>query len=346
MLAKIVPCMAILMMVGSTLAQAAPDWTKGIPTEVVPAVQGAARGAPPMTSVLENNNWVRVNGCAKSIAAGAVDQVVVAGCVGSGAAGGIFTWRAQGADGRWEPEPAGTQMHRFGWDNGLRQYAIPAAASWLAINGEFASTGFGDTGGRVYAIGSDALLYSRPFNPGVHPKKDQFWNHFAGTTHGTSPLQITAIAGSSSDDRLWMISAEPNGAGGNKIYYAESCRKENDLATGRCWREAGGAAQKVAVGRDVWVTSTDGSIFRRDGSNWAKIDGCARDIAANGKHLYVVGCDWANGEGTVYRRAGNTWMNIGQKAKTLAVDVAGNAWLVRANGDIYRRKPTPPGVIH
>jgi hypothetical protein len=339
MLPRITFPLLFVLLTPSLSAVAAPDWATGVPAR---AVQSGAQTEA--TRVMEPYSWERIDGCARSIAARAVNQVVVVGCDGAGAAGSVFFWRAQGSGGRWEAEPAGTKMHRWDFNNITQQFAIPATASWLAISGEAPPQGLAGVGGVVYAIGSDALLYARPIE--LAPVGASSWSQFAGTTHGRSNLKVTAVAagGSNGDDRLWMISAEPNGPGGNKIHVAEPCRKENDLASGRCWRDAGGAAQKIAVGREVWVVSADGGIFRRDGQAWTRIDGCARDIAANGGHLYVVGCDWSQGEATVYRRAGNVWKSTSQKAKTLAVDAAGTPWLVRADGRIFRRATASAGA--
>lgn len=340
MLPKITSPIFLMMLTASFPVAAAPDWATGVPTRTL------ASGAQSAAAVAINSySWEQIDGCAKSIAARAVNQVVVVGCDGAGAAGPMFFWRAQGNGGRWEAEPVGTKMYRWDFNNISQQTAIPASASWLAISGEAPPQGLSSVGGVVYAIGSDALLYTRPID--LPPVGASSWKQFSGTPYGLSKLKVTAIAagGSNGDDRLWMISAEPNGPGGNKIHVAEPCRKENDLASGRCWREAGGAAQKIAIGRDVWAVSADGGIFRRDGQAWTKIDGCARDIAANGGHLYVVGCDWDQGEGSVYRRGGNAWKSTGQKAKTLAIDAAGTPWLVRADGRIFRRASAAPEAI-
>ncbi|MEW6678763.1 MAG: hypothetical protein AB1421_12660 [Pseudomonadota bacterium] len=283
---------------------------------------------------LAQEEWERVPGCAKSIAAGGVNQVAVVGCGGPLAADKLHFWRVQGMGGRFEPEAGGDQMLRWVFRDRVQREAMSAVASWLAINAR----------GYLYAIGPDALLYrsEKPISTG----NSTDWQQFPGTQSGFDGMQLTAVAvgGSLDHDNLWVISGEQNGPGGNKIYYAAPCAKMNDLASGQCWQEAGGAARKVAVGNKVWVVSVDGGIFRRDGKVWTPMPGCGRDIAARGDHVYVVGCD-DRGESRIFKWSGRSWLDTHRVGKTLALDVAGNPWVVTGAGEIWRRKPVVPDAI-
>jgi hypothetical protein len=316
------------------LAYGGPTWNN-LPTAGV-AAPGATAAPIKMGEVLlAQEDWERVPGCAKSIAAGGVNQIAVVGCGGALAADNIYFWRAQGAGGRFEPEAGGDQMFKWVWTKvGLQQSALPAVASWLAFNAR----------GHLYGIGSDALVYrsAESFTRG----NSSSWWRFSSQAGGEGDIQMTAIAvgGSLDHDNVWAISGEPNGPGGNKIYYAESCPKQNDLSPGKCWREAGGAARKVAVGNKVWVVSVDGGIYRRDGKIWTPMPGCGRDIAARGDHVYVVGCD-DRGESRIFKWSGRSWLDTHRVGKTLALDVAGNPWVVTGAGEIWRRKPVVPDAI-
>lgn len=324
-------------------AHAAPDWNQGIGAGPTAVIVAPVTPAMRMGEVLAKNSWERVPGCAKNIAAGAVDQVAVVGCGGQYAADSIYVWKPAGTGGQFVAEPAGSVMLAFRPEGGFSAAAkeikrVPSQASWLAID---------SVAGKLYAIGADSTLYSRPWSS---PYPHHQWTQFVGSQHYTQPGQVTAIAAGGGHGRgdLWSISVQPNGAGGNKIYTSEPCPSLDNsrIVSGRCWKPVDGAAQKVALGDSAWVVSRDGGIFRRDGDHWQQLDGCARDIAANGSHLYVVGCDSGEGGGNkIYRRVGDKWSYIYQTGKTLAVDVAGNLWIVKATGEIWRKKPVTPDPV-
>jgi hypothetical protein len=327
-------CLGYVLLFAASTALAAPDW--GVPVGSV-VTQQTGRIAPVMAN--PNPAWEKVPGCAKTIAAAGVNQVMVVGCGGLYAADTIYEWQASGASGQFVAEPAGSVMLAFRLDGMFVKESkrAPSQASWLAIDG---------VANKVYAIGADSTVYSRPW---VSPYPHHQWTQFVGAQMYTQPGQVTAIAagGGHSQGGLWSISVQPNGPGGNKIYTSEPCPSGDRIASGRCWKPVDGAAQKVALGDDAWVVSTEGGIFKRAGSSWQPIAGCARDITANGRHVYVVGCDSAEGGANkIYRRVGETWLYINQTGKTLAVDVAGNLWIVKATGEIWRKKPVRPDAVH
>lgn len=328
MLPKSALTLAVFLLMPAVSSHAGPDWSGGMGASVAPGLNGSAA-----REYLADALWERVDGCARTIAAGAPNQVLIVGCGGQYAANEIHEWK----HGRFLPEPAGSVMLAFRMDGMfVKETArVASRASWLAIDG---------VAGRVFAIGPDSTVYSRPW---ASPYAHHQWTQFVGAQSYTIPAQMTAIAagGGRSGGDLWAISAQPGGPGGNRIYTSEPCSALDRIVAGRCWKGVDGAAQKVAIGNAVWVISSDGGIFRRDGPAWTKIDGCARDIAANGEHVYVVGCDSGNNEGTVHRRFNDTWVSTRQRARTLAVDAAGTPWLVKASGQIFRRKTASPDPI-
>jgi len=328
MLPKSALTLAVFLLIPAVSVHAGPAWSEGVGAKVAPGLDSSV-----VREHLADALWERVEGCAKTIAAGAPNQVLVVGCGGQYAADEIFEWK----NGRFVPESTGSVMLAFRMDGMFVKEAarVASRASWLAIDG---------VAGKVFAIGPDSTVYSRPW---ASPYAHHQWSQFVGAQSYTIPAQMTAIAagGGHSNGDLWAISAQPGGPGGNKIYTSEPCSALDAIVAGRCWKGVDGAAQKVAIGNAVWVISTDGGIFRRDGNAWTKIDGCARDIAANGEHVYVVGCDGDNGGGIVYKRLNDKWVSTRQHAKTLAVDAAGTPWLVKATGQIFRKKTANPDPI-
>lgn len=325
-------CSGSIFLFAASIALAAPDW--GTPVESVVTQHTGA----PIATVMAKNTWEKIPGCAKTIAAAAVNQVMVVGCGGLYAADTIYEWQANGNSGQFVAEPQGSVMLTYKRDGVVFRENKKAAsqASWLAIDG---------VAGKAYGIGADSTLYVRNLaSPAPYR-----WTQFIGTQLHEGQMQVTAVAagGGTSQAGLWAISTQPAGNGGNKIHMTVACPQQDQQASGKCWRAVEGAAQKVALGGgDVWVVNTEGGIFKRAGSSWQPVEGCARDIAANGDHVYVVGCDSAEGGANkIYRRVGETWRYINQTGKTLAVDVAGNLWIVKATGEIWRKKPTQPDPV-
>jgi hypothetical protein len=324
---------ALLLLISSTV-WAAPDW--GTPVGSAVTQQVGARIAPIMPN--PNPAWEQVPGCARTIAAAGVNQVMVVGCGGQNASDTIYEWQASGGSGQFVAEPQGSVMLTYKRDGVVfrENLRVASQASRLAMDG---------VAGKVYGIGGDATLYVRDLSSPAPYR----WTQFIGTQTHERPMQVTAVAagGGTRQGGLWAIGAQPAGNGGNTIHMTYACPQQDQQASGKCWRTAQGAAQKVALGGgDVWVVSADGGIFKRAGNNWQPVEGCARDITANDSHVYVVGCDSGkDGASKIYRRVGESWLSINQTGKTLAVDVAGNLWIVKANGEIWRKKPIQPDPI-
>ena len=61
---------------------------------------------------------------------------------------------------------------------------------------------------------------------------------------------------------------------------SESARARCPFLAAAAWEKVAGAATRFAVGPDgtPWLVNAEGSIYRRTGSAWTKLSGCARDI--------------------------------------------------------------------
>ena len=318
----------------ASLAQPASDPAgsssrRALPSETI--VPGA--GAPPVT--LSGKVWERVPGCAHSIAAGRVGMVAITGCDPDGAGTrSIWTWQPQTRGGSFVEEPPRAMMLRLsGSPLEPRHTWLHARARGLSIDA---------AASLIYAIGPDSRLSWRRWSqPG-----DLIWQPFIGSRSGyDSQMAIDAVAagGGVSTEPLWVISSQPGGPGGQRIFLAVPCAKADNASSGRCWQPFGGSAVKVAFAQGVpWVVSADGNIFRKAGEAWENVPGCARDIAGNGDHVYVVGC--ANGQDgapKLYRWSSDRFQTISMTARTLAVDVAGNLWVVKPDGAIWRQRAAP-----
>lgn len=326
--------LSALLLLSDQAASTAPNWGAPVGTAVTQQIGAGNTLAMPNP----NAGWEKVPGCARSIAAAGVNQVMVVGCGGPNAADTIYEWQAIGSGGQWVAEPPGSVMLTYKRDGLVfrENKRVPSQASWLAMDG---------VSGKVYGIGGDSTLYVRSMSSAAPYR----WTQFIGTQSHEVQMQVTAVAagGGTGHEGLWAISAQPGVNGGNKIQMTYACPPQDQAASGKCWRVVAGAAQKVALGGgDVWVVNTEGGIFKRAGSNWQPVAGCAHDIAANGSHVYVVGCDTGTDGGSkIYHRVGETWLSTNQTGKTLAVDVAGNLWIVKASGEIWRKKTITPDSI-
>src|SRR5262252_7642718 len=75
---------------------------------------------------------------------------------------------------------------------------------------------------------------------------------------------------------------------------------------------------------------------------WSKLPGGATDIGANAKgDLWVVGSSPPGSDYTIYHWVLGQWLPVlGATGARIAVDPAGNAWVVRSNGAILRYTAT------
>ncbi len=298
----------VLAICTATPLHAAPDWK-------LPSSERAQRAEPGSTGAIvrssrpveQNSRWVQVPGCARAIAAGGANIVYVAGCeVPPGSYGASAIYRWNGQ--AFAPHPAG------------------GAASALA-----------SFGGSSYAIGGDAMLYSS--------HADGSWQQ-RGTPEGRTLTALAAgIAG------LWVITSDPNGEGGNAVARAMPCRPQPGQLVGKdfCgWEAVPGAAVKIAVGRSVWVVAHGGAIFEWNAvqSAWARRPGCFTDVAANGQEVFAVSCQRGQGDGRgIFRWNNGGWVDWQGAGRAVAVDAAGNPWVVTDSGQIWRQQNPNAGSV-
>lgn len=274
----------------------------------MPAIAAAQARRPTLASGIEgptatsttdpDARWRQVAGCARDLAATGNGVVHVAGCdVGQGGASSVYRWNGAG----FSPYPAGGR------------------ASALAA-----------FGGKVYAIGSDASLYSSA--------GDSAWQR-RGTPDGRPITDVGA-----GEAGLWIVTSRPSGIGGNAIARASTC----PAADGRLlpdkdfcgWQEMPGAAMRISVGATVWVVTANQEIHEWNAANerWEQRPGCFTDVAVGGRHVYAIACERGNGDGgKVVRWSRNgVWIDMRGAGERVAVDATGTAWVATGNGDIWR----------
>ena len=149
---------------------------------------------------------------------------------------------------------------------------------------------------------------------------------------------------------------------------------QRDIKNNSWMRIQADAAKDISVGSDgtMWaVKKSDGSIWRRDGHSWEKIDGTAMKIAVgSAKHIWglqsngsiwqwndknnswksikadaaidiSVGSDgamWAvkKKDGSILRRDGHSWDKVEGTAIKIAVGSAKDVWGLQSNGSIWQ----------
>lgn len=289
-----------------------PNW--GTSPQTLPAAPQAQRLAP--------QDWEQVPGCASSITAAAPDVVYVTGCDWNSAsrapAAGIYRWNGQS----FQPHPGG------GAGSAISSFA-----------------------GSSYVVGGDAGPYVS-HNDGGWQKADT-----ESTLYGDTPSQYAALTRIATGAAgLWaVVETRKTRDPFYGIYRAEPCGNRGLAGDNYCgWtRLAPFEATRVAVGSTVWIVS-ENSILRLDTQNpddlqnpirpWRQMPGCARDLAANGDHVYAIGCERLPGEtsqawtGEVLRWSGRGWSRTGQRGIAVAVDAAGTPWFIAGDGSIWRRK--------
>ncbi len=104
------------------------------------------------------------------------------------------------------------------------------------------------------------------------------------------------------------------------------------------WSDVGGEGNRIAVAADgmPWITTREGTIYRRQGNAWQKLPGGAADIAAG-----PDGSVWIIGKtsGSVYKWSDSTygWVRYEGEGSRIAVGGAG-VWVVTERGAVYRRR--------
>jgi Tectonin domain len=139
--------------------------------------------------------------------------------------------------------------------------------------------------------------------------------------------------------QVWVIGVQPVPPYGDAIFRATGAM------TGNPWQSIPGAAgTRIAVDQQgtAWVVNEQNNIFRWNGNAFEQIPGAARDIAAGGGQVWVIGVQPVPPYGdAIFRSAvatpGNPWEQVDGAAGTrIAVDEQGIAWVVNEQNSIFR----------
>lgn len=121
------------------------------------------------------------------------------------------------------------------------------------------------------------------------------------------------------------------------VVVAGKVTAEYDIDT---WREIGTVknAAKLAVGDAIWMIDKESKIFTYDSatSTWVAKVGCAKDIAANQQHVWVIGCaSGGTGGNEIFKWTGSDWQKMKGAAVKIAVDNLGNPWVIDKSNQIW-----------
>ena len=97
-------------------------------------------------------------------------------------------------------------------------------------------------------------------------------------------------------------------------------------------------AKKIAVGDAIWMIDKNSQIYTYDAatSGWTPKVGCARDIAANERHVWVIGCaSGGDGGNEIFKWTGTDWQKVKGAAVKIAVDNLGNPWVIDKANQIW-----------
>lgn len=179
---------------------------------------------------------------------------------------------------------------------------------WSKIDGAGVSIAV-DRFGRPWVVNNRGQIFIRRLNQ---------WSRIEGDAR-----QI-AIGGV---DEAWMLGRDP-APGGFSIYKRWEGR----------WVRVEGGAVRIAVDRNgsPWVVNNKQEIFRFSNGRWIQLPGAARDIAAGGGAIWVVGTNPQDGGFGVFSWNGRDWEPVEGGARRIAVDNFGNPVVVNSNADIFK----------
>ncbi len=260
--------------------------------------------------------WERVPGCARSIAAGAFDQVIVTGC-----------------------EPRASAVRDL-----FRSVSSPdTPGRFVQVVGQASAVAIGGPGSQsVWAIGPQGQVFAST--------GDVFKASATSTPALWARLDFSATSIAAGTDSLWIVTTRPHASPyGNVAAYGRLQCDAVSRAPAPCrvtgWTTLPFAAAQVARGDEPWVIDTQGTIQRLTGGRWQTVSGCARAIAAHGSHVWILSCGASKQPGgqEALRWTGQGWVSTGGFGQALAVDGQGNPWVVDAQGGIWhqRRQRTP-----
>lgn len=134
------------------------------------------------------------------------------------------------------------------------------------------------------------------------------------------PGHAKAIAvGGDSTDIVWILGQDNSAYKWNESSFA--------------WQTFGGGAEKITVtdSGTPWVVNKE-QIYRLRGQTWQNMPGKARDIAAGGGSVWVLG---ESGAAFKWNEDSFSWQDFGGKATSITVDGNGIPWVIN-DKQIYR----------
>lgn len=249
--------------------------------------------------------WTRVEGCARDIAAGSTDTVLVTGCdmvPSSRGSSGLYQWTGA----RFVP------------------YTAPGHGSAVATYG-----------GNHYTIGGDAMLYASAAGSAWAQRPTPDGLPITDVAAGQGGLWIiTSQPSGEGGNAIARARACADGsiAGGAP----GSCGWQAMPGAGA--RIAVGQTAWVVNARDELFEWQDNA-----GGYWLQRPGCFTDVAANGVNVLAVACA-RNNVARVKEWAHGPWNDLGGDAMKIAVDAYGNPWHIDPKGGIWRaRAPAQQG---
>lgn len=177
-------------------------------------------------------------------------------------------------------------------------------------------------------------------SPLIVDLKDVLWR---GGSRQTKPTECIREVASNSRPDIWVVTCvgkngETTILRANNLLPAASGKPgDQDVHS---WQRmpSGYQARKIAVGDEIWMMNSQGGIFTFDRAtaDWKQRPGCASDIAANGPHVWVIGCESGGAHGNqIFRWDGKAWGLTAGAAVQISVDPLGNPWVIDDTGGIW-----------
>lgn len=139
-----------------------------------------------------------------------------------------------------------------------------------------------------------------------------------------------AVAGSSGQGQLWIVSSEPV-AGGYAIYHWAGVELQ--------WVRAPGGATRIGAGSSPspWLVNNEGRVFRAGGPDgWIAVPGTATDVTAGSNEVWIVGTRTVPGGYEIRRFDGVDWVTIaGAGGTAIAAGSDGDPWLANQYTELF-----------
>jgi hypothetical protein len=275
-----------------------------------PAAPGVVQGS---NALAMSTQWERMPGCAERISIAALTQIWVIGC-SPDLDSRIFRWQ----EGGWQMDSRSA-------------HSIAAVSELPTQRNKFLARVAG-----VATVSNDGLV--------------AFENH---------PLPVRFREVASGGGWMWAILQPVGDHTGGLVVRSDGLPESTDcsqqfgaadmgLCTDYAWSAPFGQlyATRLGVGltdATAWAIGEDGRIYKQvmQGDGWEERPGCAVAIANAGKdNVWVIGCDAPDSEGNhgIYRWNGESWITVPGRGVEIALQSDGTAWLLTADGGIWRHR--------